>query len=411
MEHAYSYGLGQSPGGGSGSFEHLDPYCDLYQGLITDGIFDLAARARRRFLIDTGYDAPVIFHAMGEGNLACAPGGDLEAYDPVRTTHSNCVVPRGIDDVRSLVRDFYERAAETPQAALCCPIDYDRADIAHVPQDVVDRFYGCGGPMSVAGVQPGETVVDLGSGAGIDVFIAAKKVGPEGRAIGIDMTDPMLGVAARSAGQVAEALGYDVVEFKKGYLEAVPLDDAFADLLTSNCVINLSPDKPAVFAEMWRVLKDHGRIVFSDIVAEDDLPADLRVNVHLWGECISGALSQDELVAQLERAGFYGLQVLKKELWKEVEEHRFYSVTVRGYKFRKKRGCVFAGHRAVYLGPYASVSDEEGHLFPREQAVEICTDTLAKLQHAPYSGAFVILNPNGAESQYTTPCRPDSSCC
>ena len=410
VEHAYSYSLDPSASGDSGSFEHMDPYCDLYQSLITDTLFDLAARGRQRFRTDTGYNAPVVFHAMGEGNLACAPGGDLEAYDPVRTSHSNCVVPRGVDTARSLVREFYGRAAEAPQAALCCPVNYDQADIAHVPQDVIDRFYGCGGPMSLAGVQSGETVVDLGSGAGIDVFIAAKKVGPQGRAIGIDMTDPMLGVAAKSKGEVAENLGYDVVEFKKGFLEEVPLDDACADLLTSNCVINLSPDKPAVFAEMWRVLKDHGRIVVSDIVAEGDLPAALKVNVHLWGECISGALSQDEFVAQLECAGFYGVQVLGKEFWKEVEGHRFHSVTVRGYKFQKKQGCVFAGHRAIYLGPYASVSDEEGHLFPRDEAVEVCTDTVAKLQRSPYVGAFAILEPGTTSSQgFAANC--DTDCC
>jgi len=209
---------------------------------------------------------------------------------------------------------------------------------------------------------------------------------------------------------VAEALGYDAVEFREGFLEQIPVESKSVDLITSNCVINLSPDKPRVFAEMWRVLKDHGRIVVSDIVADGPLPPGLTVNVHLWGECISGALPEDEFVAEMEKAGFYGVGVLKKEFWKEVEGYNFFSVTVRGYKFQKKAGCLFLGHRAVYLGPYVSVGDEEGHLFPRGQAVEVCTDTVAKLSHAPYQGSFAILEP-GVEvpAAFAAGCAP--GCC
>jgi radical SAM protein with 4Fe4S-binding SPASM domain len=410
VEHSYSYSIVRTSAGGQGTFDHLDPYCDLYQGLIADRIFELAAEGRRAHRTDTGYNAPVVYHAMGEGNLQCAPGGDLEAYAPVRTSHSNCVLSMDIEKPRALVQAFYAKAAEAPQAELCCPVSYDREDIAHIPKDVIDRFYGCGGPMSVAGVKPGETVVDLGSGAGIDVFIAAKKVGASGRAIGVDMTDPMLGVAGENKAKVAEALGYDAVEFRKGYLEQVPVEDRSVDLVTSNCVINLSPDKKRVFAEMWRILKDHGRIVVSDIVADRALPPRLKVNLHLWGECISGALSEDEFLAELEKAGFYGMSVLKKQFWKEVEGYNFYSVTVRGHKFHKTAGCVFQGHRAVYLGPYASVMDEEGHLFPRGQAIEVCTDTLAKLSHAPYQGSFLLLEPGVAVPEsVAVSCGP--GCC
>ena len=410
VEHSFSFGLGKTPANGHGSFDFLDPYCDLYQGVITDRLFALAAEGRRRHRTDTGFGAPVVFHAMGDGNLACAPGGDLDTYAPVRTSHSNCVLAQDIETPRSLVQDFYARAAETPQEALCCPVSYDAADTAHIPKEVIDRFYGCGGPMSVAGVKPGETVLDLGSGAGIDVFIAAKKVGPTGRAIGVDMTDPMLGVAGQSRAKVAGKLGYDVVDFRKGFLEEVPAEDRSVDLVTSNCVINLSADKPRVFSEMWRILKDHGRIVVSDIVADRPVPPDLKVNVHLWGECISGALSEDEFVADLEKAGFYGLAVLKKSFWKEVEGYTFYSVTVRGFKFQKRAGCVYLGHRAVYLGPYASVMDEEGHLFPRGQALEVCTDTLAKLSHEPYAGSFVLLEPGvDTPEAYAVACGP--GCC
>ena len=264
--------------------------------------------------------------------------------------------------------------------------------------------------MSVAGVLPGETVVDLGSGAGIDVFIAAKKVGATGKAIGVDMTDPMLGVAGQNREKVAAALGYDVVEFRKGYLESPPVEDRTVDLVTSNCVINLSPDKQTVFREMWRMLKDHGRVVVSDIVADRPVPPSLKVNTHLWGECLSGALAEDEFVAELERAGFYGVSVLKKQFWKEVEGYNFFSVTVRGYKFHKTAGCVFLGHRAVYLGPYTSVMDEEGHLFPRGQALEICTDTLAKLSHDPTRARSCCWSPEWTcPEAFAVACGP--GCC
>ncbi|HXH27804.1 MAG TPA: methyltransferase domain-containing protein, partial [Candidatus Polarisedimenticolia bacterium] len=370
LDHSCSSGADHDGQAGAEAFDTLDPYCELYQGLIADRMFELAARGRTLHRAETGYGAPVIYHAMGEGNLACAPGGDEEAYAPVRTSHSNCVVPGDFDVPRALMQSFYARAAETPQAALCCPVDYAAADTAHIPRAVLERFYGCGGPMGDAGVREGETVVDLGSGAGIDVFIAARKVGPRGRAIGVDMTGPMLQVAEQSRAEVARTLGYDVVEFRRGFLEEVPVADRAADLVTSNCVINLSPDKRRVFSEMWRILKDHGRMVVSDIVADRPLPPRLKVNVHLWGECVSGALSEDDFFAELERAGFYGLATLRRTAWREVEGCRFFSITVRGYKLHKTAGCVFLGHRAVYLGPYVSVTDEEGHLFPRGQAIE-----------------------------------------
>ena len=140
-------------------------------------------------------------------------------------------------------------------------------------------------------------------------------------------------------------------------------------------------------------MQSHGRIVVSDIVSDRPLPATLKVNVHLWGECVSGALPEDEFLGEIEKTGFYGVQVLKKQFWKEVDGYDFFSVTVRGHKFQKKAGCVFRGHRAIYLGPFVAVTDEEGHLFPRGQVVEVCTDTVAKLSHAPYAGSFALLEP------------------
>jgi SAM-dependent methyltransferase len=267
--------------------------------------------------------------------------------------------------------------------------------------------------MTLGGVRPGEVVIDLGSGGGIDGFIAAKKTGPDGTVIGVDMTDPMLEVANRNKRFVAETLGYDVVEFRKGYLERMPVEDSSADLLTSNCVINLSPDKRAVFSEMWRVLKECGRIVISDIVAESPVPPGIRANEQLWGECLSGALTEEEFLSGLEQAGFYGLELVRKTYWKEVEGYRFHSITVRGHKYEKKVGCVYTGQRAIYHGPYKAVMDEEGHLFPRDEAVEVCTDTAAKLGAAPYAANFTVTEPGRKiiETRQAAAAAGDPSAC
>ena len=406
---------------GGGDWEHAwcfsggdllaeDPYYPIQVGLIRRVMTTLGREKRDRRNRRSGYDAPVVLHAMGEGAVACGTADGHLAEQPVLTLHSNCVLSFDVDRPRAKVREYYGNAAEKPQPDLCCPTRYDDTLTAHIPQDVLDRFYGCGSPIALAGVTAGEQVLDLGSGAGIDVFIAARLTGPNGRAIGVDMTDPMLAVANENRPRVAAALGYDVVDFRKGYLEAIPVEDRSIDVVTSNCVVNLSPDKARVFEETWRILKDHGRFVLSDIVSEKDVPPHLKVNPELWGECLVGALTEADLMAQLERAGFYGLTVLRKTYWKDVEGYPFYSITVRGYKFEKQAGCVFKGHRAIYLGPGKAFIDEEGHLFPRNEPVEVCTDTLAKLTRAPYQDTFAVLEPGADRAGYAC-CTTDGACC
>ena len=357
----------------------------------------------------SGYDAPLVLHAMGQGAIACDVVDGEAARARVLPLHSNCVLSFDVDKPRASMRAFYGEAAEKPQPALCCPQSYDPSATAHIPAEVLERFYGCGSPMASAGIQPGERVLDLGSGAGLDVFVAARFVGPTGAVVGVDMTEQMLRVARANQPAVADALGFDVVEFREGFLEELPVDDRSIDLLTSNCVVNLSPDKPRVFREMWRVLADHGRIHISDIVSEQSVPAHLAADPRLWGECLSGALTQDDFLAELERAGFYGLTVVSRTHWKDVEGHAFFSVTVRGYKYEKTDGCVFRGQRAVYLGPGKAFIDEEGHLFPRNQPLEVCTDTAAKLQHPPYRDMFAVLEPGDDTASYA--CAPDGLCC
>lgn len=416
VEHSYFYSDATL---GKGDVHGEDPYSDLHEYMITEILFELSQEKRQKFNKRSGFDAPVVFLGMGEGALSCGingsngDGGHLSSNGfEVEVSHSNCVLSFGIDESRKVVREFYGNAAVEPQKDLCCPTSYPKEDIDHIPKEVIDRFYGCGSPVSIAGIKSGETVVDLGSGAGIDCFIAAKKVGPSGKVIGVDMTDQMLGVAEECRPMVAEKLGYEVVQFRKGFLEEIPVEDKSVDLITSNCVINLSPDKKTVFSEMWRVLKDNGRIVISDIVSEHEVPHHIIGNDRLWGECIAGALTEEQFVSYLEQAGFYGLEILRKTYWKDVDNHKFFSVTIRGYKFEKTAGCVYRGQRAIYNGPLKAIVDEEGHLFPRWEAVEVCTDTAIKLISPPYVGMFTVIDPTG-EIQGTYKCdeNGDYCCC
>jgi SAM-dependent methyltransferase len=225
------------------------------------------------------------------------------------------------------------------------------------------------------------------------------------------MTDAMLALAEENRPLVAANLGFDAAEFRKGFLESIPVEDRTVDVVTSNCVVNLSPDKGKVFSEIWRVLKDHGRVVIADIVSEREVPPHLKTNAALWGECTVGALTAEGFVASLEKAGFYGIEVLRKTYWKAIEGYPFYSMTVRAWKFEKTAGCVFRGQRAVYLGPAKAFVDEEGHTFPRGLEVEICTDTAAKLSHLPYAGAFNVLEPEGAgDLESAARCAPGDPC-
>jgi SAM-dependent methyltransferase len=216
-------------------------------------------------------------------------------------------------EMREKVRDRYAAAAK---GVGCCDSDccgpedgleadmtggsYSRADLASIPSVAAEASLGCGNPTAVAELSEGETVLDLGSGGGIDVLLSAKRVGPTGFAYGLDMTDEMLELARSNAAEAGAAN----VEFLKGYIEEIPLPDESVDVVISNCVINLSVDKPAVFTEIHRVLKPGGRIGISDIVAEDSLSLEDRAERGSWVGCIAGALSYDEYTSHLRAAGF-----------------------------------------------------------------------------------------------------------
>lgn len=182
---------------------------------------------------------------------------------------------------------------------------YESADLADVPDGAALASLGCGNPTAVAELKKGETVLDLGSGAGIDVLLSAKRVGPEGFAYGIDMTDEMLTLARKHQTEA----GATNVEFRKGTIEDIPLGDASVDVVISNCVINLSADKPAVLSEMYRVLKQGGRIGISDVVADDELSPAERLERGSWVGCIAGALSFAEYRSGLEQVGFTDISI------------------------------------------------------------------------------------------------------
>jgi arsenite methyltransferase len=220
-----------------------------------------------------------------------------------------------MSDIRDEVRTRYAEAATGVGSGSCCdpacqPISfgsklYDDAARAELPDAAVLASLGCGNPTAVADLREGETVLDLGSGGGIDVLLSAKRVGPGGKAYGLDMTDEMLALARRNA---AEA-GATNVEFLKGFIEEVPLPADTVDVVISNCVVNLSPDKAKVFSEVFRVLRPGGRIGISDVVAADELGTDERAARGSYVGCIAGALSFGEYERVLEGAGFVNVSV------------------------------------------------------------------------------------------------------
>src|SRR5712664_2035245 len=203
----------------------------------------------------------------------------------------------------------------------CCdPITkdlYNDAEKAALPEKAVAASLGCGNPTALAQLQPGEIVLDLGSGGGIDVILSAKRVGPTGKAYGLDMTDEMLALARENQ----KKAGIENVEFLKGAIESVPLSDNSVDVIISNCVINLSGDKDRVLREAFRVLKPGGRLAVSDVVLRGEVPSEIRKSMELWVGCIAGALQETEYVEKLDAAGFDGIEVEPTRTY-QVEEAR-----------------------------------------------------------------------------------------
>ena len=205
---------------------------------------------------------------------------------------------------------------------------YSDAEKGALPGAAVAASLGCGNPTALAKLEPGQTVLDLGSGGGIDVLLSAKRVGPTGKVYGVDMTDEMLALARENQRKAGAAN----VEFLKGTIEAVPLPDNSVDVVISNCVINLSSDKDAVLREVFRVLKPGGRFAVSDVVVRGEVPADIRRSMKLWVGCIGGALEESEYVAKLRAAGFEQIDVEPWRVYDGMYEGRFASAFIRARK-------------------------------------------------------------------------------
>ena len=240
------------------------------------------------------------------------------------------------DTIRAEVSEAYTRVLDTQPAAECgCgPVQkgvaaklagYQAEQLKGLPDDAVTNSFGCGDPVAFSGVGKGDVVLDLGSGAGIDLLVAAQKVGPTGRVIGVDMTEAMIDKARAN---IAEA-GLNNVEVREGIIEKLPIEDASVDWVISNCVINLSPDKPKVFAEIARVLKPGGRMIVSDIVAEE-IPGWVRENKALYNSCIAGAISEAAYVAGLERAGLTDVAVQDRLVYDTSQIDAFFKSELNG---------------------------------------------------------------------------------
>ncbi len=310
LDHSYLNG---------GAFVGHDPYIEIYNGLALWLIADQARQYVDRSRVDLQL-------RMGDVRHGCSDGGE------VALTHCNCVISLANDRGYGSVREFYTRLAITVQKDITNPFAPEQALANFIPDEAKKKSYGCGSPVRDATPRPGEVLVDLGSGSGVECFQAAVAVGPKGRVFGIDMTDEMLALANKTRKSVAADLGYDNVEFKKGFLEDIPLTDAAADVVISNCVINLSPDKRRTFHEIFRILKPGGRLVVADVVSDGAIPVAIKNNEQFRGECLGGALAQEDLLAMLRTTGFINTRLLKRLPYRLVRETQFYSLTFSAWK-------------------------------------------------------------------------------
>lgn len=337
-------------------------------------------------------------------------------------------------DVETTVRDRYARGAVTMEQGLCCPDPgYDPSLLAVLPDEILEKDYGCGDPSKYIGL--GETVVDLGSGAGKICYIMAQKVGREGMVIGVDFNDAMLAVARRYQHALAESFGYGNVRFVKGRIQDLALDMDLAgdwlaahpvdsvetlaafesecdrlrrdtpmigsdtvDAVVSNCVLNLvrPEDKRLLFAEIYRVLRRGGRAVISDIVCDEDPTPSIIGDPALWSGCIAGAFREDVFLTMFEEAGFHGIEILSRAEapWQTIDGVEFRSMTVRAFK-GKEGPCLERHQGVIYRGPWKTVTDDDGHVLHRGQRMAVCDKTLHLYTDVvgPYAGQVEPINP------------------
>lgn len=338
--------------------------------------------------------------------------------------------------VENTVQARYSEGAQAVQEALCCPVDYDTSLLALLPTEIVEKDYGCGDPSRY--VKSGDTVLDLGSGGGKICYMAAQIVGDQGAVIGVDMTDDMLALARKHQPEMAEKLGGDRVDFRKGYIQDLALnvqdmeawlsanpvsniDDLQAlelwktqqktdqplvnsdsvDLVISNCVLNLvaQQDREQMISEIFRVLKPGGRVAISDIVCDELVPEHLQNDPTLWSGCISGAFHEKGFLDAFIDAGFVAVAYDKWENspWQVVEGIEFRSVTLMAVKPNQEQ-LIDAGHGVIYKGPFQEVHDDLGNYYPRGERIAVSQRTFTLLMSSVYSDSFIGVEPAKAYS-------------
>jgi len=340
----------------------------------------------------------------------------------------------GVDHAASLeaaVLERYGNAAQAVEACLCLPVSYDKALLKVIPDEILEKDYGCGDPSQY--IRPGETVLDLGSGSGKACYIISQIVGAKGKVIGVDFNPPMLELARKYQKSIGDQLNFHNVEFRRGkiqdlqtnldlidgYLQANPvgsvadlaklheyeakvrreqplIPDESIDVIVSNCVLNLvrPEDKKQLFAEMYRVLKRGGRIAISDIVSDEAVPDHLAQDPDLWSACVSGSFQEEEFLRAFEDAKFHGIQIeeLRSEAYQTVEGIEFRAITVTAYK-GKEGPCIERNQAVIYRGPWKQVVDDDGHKLERGARMAVCDKTFKLYSQAPYAGQFILVPP------------------
>ena len=352
-------------------------------------------------------------------------------------------------NVESVVLERYKAGAQTPQASLCCPTKgYDTHYLECLPQEIIEKDYGCGDPTRY--VTAGETVLDLGSGAGKNCYILAQKVGENGRVIGVDFNDEMLALSRKYLLEVGNKIGYHNLQFVKGKIQDLALNldlvqewlkkypitsvedlskfdaecdrlrkeqplikDNSIDVVVSNCVLNLvrSQDKQQLFQEIYRVLKPGGRAVISDIVCDKNPTAEIINNPELWSGCIAGAFRDDTFLEMFVKTGFYGIEILDRPLepWQVIDNIEFRSLTVRAFK--SKDSLSLDNNQAViYKGPWKQVLDDDGHTFDRGKRVEVCDKTYQILTNTNSPYHHDILPVTLPETNQKSSCNSGKCC-
>ncbi|MCH2200389.1 MAG: methyltransferase domain-containing protein [Fuerstiella sp.] len=334
-------------------------------------------------------------------------------------------------NVDSAVRDRYSSAAQAAEPSLCCPVDYDTQYLKAIPQEIIDRDYGCGDPSRH--LNPGDHVLDLGSGGGKICYIASQVVGEAGYVIGVDVNDDMLTLARRYQTEIAEGIGYQNVDFRKGRIQDLQLNlelfehwlrdhpvktasDWMAaqeeadrmrresplvaadsmDAVVSNCVLNLvkNDDRKQLFGEVFRVLRRGGRAIISDIVSDEEVPRSLQDDPRLWSGCISGAFREDAFLEAFEAAGFYGAEILTRqdEAWAVIDGIEFRSLTIQAWK-GKEGPCLDRRQAVIYNGPWKTVVDDDGHRLHRGKRMAVCDKTFNIYTRAPYASQITPIQP------------------